>query len=427
MLTINSARQQKYCDGVSRRGFLRIGALGIGSMTFADLLRAEDAAGVGSSHKAVINIHLGGGPSHQDMFDLKPNAPVEFRGEFNPIQTNVPGFEICEHYPKLAQMADKFAVIRSLVGSNAGHSNFQTLTGYNQRSMTNIGGRPAMGSVTGKLLGATPSGAPPYVSYSGGSPGYLGPIYKPFSPNDARNVLRLNRGITAERLGDRTNLLSSLDTIRRDIDASGQLDALDSYTQRAYDMVLSGEVADALDLKKEDPEIVSIYGKTSANLLYARRLIQAGVRVVSMSAGWGGWDTHSNNFKSLGTRNLPQMDNGLSALIEDLEGLDMLNDVTIVVWGEFGRTPRVNSKAGRDHWPKLSTAFLAGGGMKTGQAVGVSTKYAEYAKDRPVDYQEVHATLYHNLGIDTVSTTITDPNGRPQFLLDMREPIAELI
>ncbi len=427
MLTINSSKTQRYCDGVSRRGFLTIGALGIGSLTLADLLRAEGAAGTGSSTKALINIHLSGGPSHQDMFDLKPNAPVEFRGEFNPIETNVPGLEICEHYPKLAQMADKFAVVRSLVGSNAGHSNFQTLTGYNQRSMTNIGGRPSIGSVVAKLQGATPSGAPPYVSYSGGSAGYLGPIYKPFSPSEAKNVLRLNRGLTAERLGDRTSILSSLDTIRRDIDSSGQLSALDSYTRRAVEMVTSGEVADALDSKKEAPEIVARYGKTSSNLMYARRLIQAGVRVVTMSASWGGWDTHSNNFKSLGTRNLPQMDNGLSTLIWDLERFDMLQDVTIVVWGEFGRTPRVNARAGRDHWPKLSTAFLAGGGMKTGQAIGSSTKYAEYADDRPVDYQEVHATLYRNLGIDSVSTTIVDPNGRPQYLLDYRDPIAELV
>lgn len=427
MFTIKSSQAQSYCDKVDRRGFLTIGALGIGSLTLADLLRSEAQAGNSSSHKAVINIHLGGGPSHLDMFDLKPTAPVEFRGEFRPIQTNVTGLDICEHLPQLAQMADKFAVIRSLVGSNAGHSNFQTLSGYNQRSMANLGGRPAMGSMVARLQGATPSGAPPYVSYSGGSPGYLGPIYRPFSPNQAKDVLRLNRAITVDRLDDRTGLLSSLDTIRRDIDGDGQLDAVDSYTQRAYEMITSGDVADALDLGKEDPEIVARYGKTSANLLYARRLIQAGVRVVSMSASWGGWDTHRGNFDSLRKRNLPQMDNGLSSLLWDLQRLAMLDDVTVVVWGEFGRTPRVNSSAGRDHWPKLSTAFLAGGGLRTGQAVGSSTKYGEYAQNRPVDYQEVHATLYHNLGIDPRTTTIIDPNGRPQYLLDFRDPIEELV
>jgi len=427
MLTIRTGSPQHYCDGVSRRGFLKVGAAGFCGLTLANLLRAEDAAGIGSSSKAIINIHLGGGPSHQDIFDLKPSAPVEFRGEFNPIATNVPGLEICEHLPKLAQMAEKFAVIRSLVGSNAGHSNFQTQSGYNQRSLTNIGGRPSIGSVVAKLQGANANGAPPFVSYSGGSAGYLGPIYKPFSPNDAKNVLRLNRGLTADRLSNRTNLLSSLDTIRRDIDSSGQVNALDSYTQRAYEMVTSGEVADALDLKKEDRNVVDRYSKQGENLLAARRLIQAGVRVVTLNASWGGWDTHNKNFTSLKTRNLPQMDVSLSALLWDLDRLDLLNDVSVVVWGEFGRTPRVNSRGGRDHWPKLSMAFLAGGGMKTGQAVGASTKYAEYAKDRPVDYQEVHATLYRNLGIDCESTTIIDPNGRPQYLLDYRNPIGELV
>lgn len=426
MLTIKFGDRHKTCDGVSRRSFLKIGALGIGSLTLADLLRAEAVSGVRASNKAIINIHLSGGPSHQDIFDLKPNAPAEFRGEFNPIRTNVPGLEICEHLPQLAKMADKFAVIRSLVGSNAGHSNFQTHTGFNTKSLTNVGGRPSIGSVVAKLHGSSPNGAPAFVSYNGGSPGYLGPVYSPFSPSEAMKVLRMNGNMTVDRLSDRTSLLTSLDTIRRDIDGSGQLDALDSYTQRAYDMVTSGEVANALDLKQEDPAIVERYGRPGQTVLYARRLIQAGVRVVTLNASWGGWDTHRNNFVSL-KKNLPQMDQSLSALLTDLERFDMLDDVSVVVWGEFGRTPRVNKSAGRDHWPKLSMAWLAGGGMRTGQAIGASSRYAEEAQDRPVDYQEVHATLYHNLGIDATSMTITDPNGRPQYLLDYRDPISELV
>ena len=399
-------------DRVSRRALLQMGAFGFAGFTLADLLRAEGQAGRGSSTKALINIHLSGGPSHQDLFDLKPNAPVEFRGEFNPIQTNVPGLDICEHLPQLAKMADKFAVIRSLVGSNAGHSNFQTHSGFNQRSLTNIGGRPALGSVISKIHGSAPSGAPPFVSYNGGSAGYLGPVHKPFSPNEAKKVLRLSRGLTADRLDNRTALLQELDTLRRDVDASGQLDALDSYTQRALEMVTSGQVADALELVGEDQAVVDRYGRTNRTLLTARRLIEAGVRVITLNAPWGGWDTHNNNFVTL-RRNLPKMDAGLGALLWDLDRLGMLDDVSVVVWGEFGRTPRVNQRAGRDHWPRLSTAFVAGGGMRTGQAVGASTKNAEYAKDRPVDYQEVHATLYHNLGIDPVTTTFTDPNGPP--------------
>ena len=184
MFRINLADQQTFCDGLSRRSFLALGTLGVGGLTLADLYRAE-AAGSGSSHKAVINIHLGGGPSHQDMWDLKPDAPSEYRGEFNPIQTNVPGMDICEHFPKLAKMADKFAVIRSLVGSNAGHSSDQTHTGYNRKSLTNIGGRPSLGSVVARLQGATPSGAPPFVSYNGGGFGYLVTLC-------TANLLRIN-------------------------------------------------------------------------------------------------------------------------------------------------------------------------------------------------------------------------------------------
>ncbi|MEO2022372.1 MAG: DUF1501 domain-containing protein, partial [Pirellulaceae bacterium] len=182
----------------------------------------------------------------------------------------------------------------------------------------------------------------------------------------------------------------------------------------------------ALDLNQEKADIVQRYGSSNKNLLIARRLIQAGVRVITMNGPWGGWDTHSNNFVTL-RKNLPKMDEGLSALIWDLERCDMYSDVSIVVWGEFGRTPRINAKAGRDHWPKLAGAFLAGGNMRTGQVVGSSSRKAEYAKDRAVDYQEVLATLYHNLGIDTVSTTIVDPTGRPQYLLDYRDPIRELV
>ena len=426
MLTLSTGQSARMCDGTTRRGFLQIGALAFGGLSLAEVLKAEEAAGVGSSNKGVINIHLNGGPSHQDIFDLKPEAPAEYRGEFSPIKTNVAGVDICEHLPKLAQMADKYALIRALVGSNAGHSNYQTLTGYNSKSLTNIGGRPSFGSVIAKLEGASDSGAPPYVAYTNAPHGYLGPVYKPFSPG-RRDLLTLQRSMTAERLATRTSLLSQVDNLRREADASGQMEAMDSYTQRAYSMVTSGRVAEALDLKKEDPTVVERYGKNSSNLLAARRLIEAGVRTVSMTAPWGGWDTHGNNFKNLKSRNLPQMDEGLSALVWDLDRLGMLNDVSVVVWGEFGRTPRINDKAGRDHWPKVSMAFMAGGGIKAGQVVGATDRIAGVAKDRPVDYQEVMATLYHNMGVDVATTQIIDPSGRPQYLLDVRKPISELV
>lgn len=426
MLTI-LGKKQRYCDGISRRNFLKAGALGIGGFTLADLLRAEAAAGVGSSTKAVINIHMNGGPSHQDIFDLKPEAPKEFRGEFYPIPTNVEGIEICEHLPRLATLADKFAVIRALVGSNAGHSNYQTHTGFNKKSLESLGGRPSLGSVVSKLKGSSGHGAPPFASYNGGSAGYLGATYQPFHPRRGSGNLKLDRSLTEDRVSNRKSLLDSLDRMRRDADASGQMSAMDNFTETAIDVVTSGRLADALDLDKEDPRVVERYGRENRYLLTARRLIQAGVRVVSMNGSWGGWDTHRDNFKNLSSRNLPKMDRGLHALITDLDSHGMLDDVSIVVWGEFGRTPRVNKRAGRDHWPRVAMAFLAGGGMRTGQVIGSTTRYAEEADSRPVHFQEVLATLYHNLGIDTETTQIIDPAGRPQYLLEHRDPVHELI
>lgn len=415
-----------YCDGVSRRSFLRLGALSLGAVatnfSLSDLLRAEDAAGVGSSSKAIINIHLGGGPSHQDMFDLKPDAPSEFRGEFSPISTNVEGMQICEHMPQLAEMADKFAIIRSLVGSTGQHSNYQTHSGYDMKDLRNAGGRPSIGSVVSKLNGPSSSGAPAFISYNGGDPGYLGPVYKPYAPQGGS--LKLSKDLTAERLDDRTNLLTSLDKIRRDVDSSGQMEALDSFTRRAVGVVTSGKVADALDAAKVSAADKERYGKEGMPFLTARRLVESGVRVVTFS--WGGWDTHGNNFVSL-KKQLPNLDRSLSSLITDLHDRGMEKDVTVIVWGEFGRTPRVNKGAGRDHWPQVMSAFVAGGGMKTGQVVGSTTKYAENAKDRPVHFQEVFATLYHNLGIDVASKTMEDTAGRPQYLVDKRDVIRELV
>lgn len=424
MFTITGGPTSEYCNGTSRRNFLKLGtaAFGVGALTLADVYRAEAAAGISGSHKAVINIHLGGGPSHQDMFDLKPEAPVEFRGEFNPVNTNVAGMQICEHFPRLATMADKFAVIRSLVGMVDDHSNFHTHTGFDRRDLRNVGGRPALGCVVTKLLGPAGSGAPPFVSYNGGEDGFLGPVYRPYKPQGGD--LKLLSDMTTERLESRTSLLSSLDKIRREADGSGQMAALDAYTQRAVGVVTSGKVADALDLQKEDPKVRERYGRDGDSFLRARRLVEAGVRVVTFD--WGGWDTHGDNFNSL-RKQLPKLDQGMSSLLTDLHERGMDKDVTIVMWGEFGRTPRVNSGAGRDHWSRLAMCFLAGGGMRTGQMIGTSTRYAEDAKDRPVHLREVFATLYHNLGIDPIKTTIKDPNGRPQFLTEGRGPIAELV
>jgi uncharacterized protein (DUF1501 family) len=236
--------------------------------------------------------------------------------------------------------------------------------------------------------------------------------------------LRLQGGLTEERLDSRTNLLGSLDKLRRDADTSGQMQALDSFTRRAVGVVTSGKVADALDMGKYDARDKERYGRDGTSFLTARRLIEAGVRVVTFS--WGGWDTHGQNFVTL-KRQLPKLDQAMAALLADLSDRGMDQDVTVVMWGEFGRTPRVNSGAGRDHWPQLAMCFLAGGGMKLGQAIGSSTRNAEYAKDRPVHFQEVFATLYRNLGIDVTTAQLRDTAGRPQYLVDKREVIRELV
>ena len=440
--------KSRCCDGISRRGFMKIGGVsfGAGGFTLADLMRAEAAAGKGNSHKAVINIFLGGGPPHQDMWEIKTDAPSEVRGEFNPIKTNVPGIEICEVFPKLAAKMDQAAVIRSVVGCAGGHDAFQCLTGWNNKDLKSIGGRPAIGSAVSKLFGPVDASVPPNIGLAkptkhvpwsdSGHPGFLGAAYTPFKPDGPGMKNMTLNGITIERLNDRRNLLSSIDSMRRDIDISGAMAGMDVFGQRALDVLTSSKLLDALDLSKEDPKIVERYGDgkpyqyqydgaptCNEQLLMARRLIEAGVRVVSLS--YGRWDSHSANFDLVRDHG-GKLDQCLSALIEDLEQRGMLDDVTIVVWGEFGRTPKINDKAGRDHWNKVSCAYLAGGGMRTGQAIGATNRLGEEAAERPVHMQEVMATLYHNLGIDTATVTIADPTGRPQYLVD-HEPIRELI
>ncbi len=330
MLTFQTGRSAPMCDGISRRRLLQIGAAGFAGLTLADILRAEDAQG-STGHKGVINIHLDGGPSHQDVFDLKPEAPVEFRGDFNPIKTNVSGIEICEHLPLLSQMADKYAIIRSLTGIVDDHTNFQTHTGFSRDNLRNVGGRPSIGCVVSRVLGSATGGAPPFVTYNDGPIGFLPPAYRGYRPDGGD--LRLGGQMTPERMSDRTSLLSTMDRIRRDMDGSRRMEALDAFTQRAVDVVTSGKVADALDINKEDPKIVEHYHPDTRNFLTARRLIEAGVRVVTMN--WGGWDTHGNNFGSL-KEQLPKLDRGIAALINDLHERGLQNDVTVVMWGEFG-------------------------------------------------------------------------------------------
>lgn len=447
MLTI-LGRTSTLCDGVSRRSFLRIGAIGVGAaaLTLPELMRAEAAGGKKPGHKAVINIFLGGGPPHQDMWDIKTDAPAEIRGEFKPIKTNVSGIEIGECFPRIARIMDKCVVVRSVVGATGHHYSQQCMTGWDERSLSNLGGRPSLGAGVAKVLGPVDLSVPPFVGLAArtahqpwsdpGIAGFLGPSYKPFQPDGPGRANMVLKGISSEQLADRRRLRASLDGLKRDIDVTGQLSGVDAMTERAFDVLTSSKLLEALDISKEDPKVRARYGDgkpyqfqydgaptCNDQLLMARRLVEAGVRVVTLS--YGRWDSHGQNF-ALVRDHGAKLDQCFSALVEDLASRGMLDDVTVIAWGEFGRTPRVNKDAGRDHWPQVSCALLAGGGMKSGQVIGATNRLGEYAKERPVHFQELMATLYHNLGIDPTALTISDPTGRPQYLVD-HKPMTEVI
>ena len=447
MLTILGTRQ-KFCDGLPRRDFLKIGSLALGGLSLPQMLRAETAAG--RSHKAVIMIYLSGGPPHQDTFDLKPDAPSEVRGEFRPIATNVPGIEICEHLPRIAAMMDKFVAIRSLVGAADSHASFQCVTGH-LASNQPPGGWPGIGSVVSKVRGPLNPSVPPAVDlsqkmahnpYNLPGPGFLGLAHTPFRPADETLAdMVLNPAVDEGRLSDRQNLLGNLDRFRRHADEAAPQGGLDAFTEQALGVLTSSELVKALDLSKEDPKVRAKYGEDvpdavaprfgskgygalMSRFLLARRVVEAGARLVTCS--FADFDWHGENFKR-GKSVLPLLDQGVAALVEDLHERGLDKDVSVIVWGEFGRTPKINERAGRDHWPNVACALLAGGGMRTGQTIGSTDRTASEAVDRPVHFQEVFATLYHNLGIDLGRTTITDLSGRPQYLVDGHEPIRELI
>jgi hypothetical protein len=419
----------RFCDGATRRDFLQIGAFGAG-LTLADMLYLRSAAAAAKkqpsrSQKAAIMIYLPGGPSHMDMYDMKPDAPKEFRGEFNPIKTNVPGVEICEHFPLQAKMWDRLACVRSIVSVDE-HSDSLVLTGYPDR-VNRTADHPSVGSVVSKLRSGSNGAVPPFVSLRGMSrgtePGYLGIAHRPFTPSGPGNQnLKLANGVTVERLDDRKNLLDKFDDTRREIDASGTMEGMDAYNLKAIEMVTSGVVRDALDIRKENPKVVERY-KGVEQFLTARRLVEAGVGCVTLSIG--GWDTHGQNFQTL-KRQLPKVDQGIANLIQDLHERGMADDVVTVMWGEFGRTPKINSNAGRDHWAPVMSAMIAGGGLKMGQAIGASTAKGERPKDRPLSVPNVLSTIYHVLGIDP-SITFPNGSGRPMYILDEREPVKELL
>ena len=443
MLTING-RGGRLCDGVTRRDALKIGALG--GLSLPDLLRAEQRAGIRGSHKAVIMIYMCGAPPHQDMYDLKMEAPSGIRGPFQPIDTAVPGIRICEHMPMLAKVMDKCIPLRSVHGSpNGSHDSFICYTGH---SFVNQppGDWPSMGAVASRLqgpvnvsvpsfIGLSPNtGHPPYGSP--GHPGFLGISHGAFRPSGpSRANMKLN-GVTLDRLGNRKQLLTSLDAFRRSHSGDSSLAGLDDLNRQALDILTSSRLADALDLSKEDPAVRERYGKGSPknfgdgaprnleHFLMARRLVEAGARVVTLN--FGRWDFHSNNHNTARDTHLPLFDRGLATLIADIYERGLGDDVSVVAWGEFGRTPRINKTAGRDHWPQVGGGLIAGGGMQTGQVIGSTDRLGGVPKDRPVHFGEVFATLYRNLGLDPATMKLPDRAGRPQYIVDKHSPLPEV-
>ena len=454
MLTIfGSQTYGGFCDRASRRDFLKIGGMALGGLALSDVLRLEAAQGT-RSHKAIINVYLPGGPPHIDMWDLKPDAPAEIRGEYRPIATNVPGMEICELFPKLAKMADKFAIIRSLADSDGDHAAYQCMTGRKRGQQPPPGGWPAAGAWVSKAKGNVNQAVPAHVSLmyktgearwgDPGDGGFLGMGHAPFrlvggKDNGMKSDSMVLQGVTLDRLQDRDSLRASLDGFRRAADATGSMSGLDQFSQKALGILTSSKLADALDLSKEDPKVVEKYGvddpaferdgapRMVRNFCIARRLVEAGARVVSMN--FIRWDWHGGdgmNFVN-SKRDFPLLDSGLSSLLTDLHERGLDKDVSVVVWGEFGRTPRLNNRNSRDHWPQANAAIVAGGGMRLGQVIGSTNKHAEHPVDRPVKFEEVFATLYAKAGL-SLNTREFDLRGRPQYLVEPGiEPMRELM
>ena len=469
MLTIPGPKS-RFCDGMSRRSWLQIGGLAMGGLALPEILRAEANSSGRKRIKGVIMVILPGGPSHLDMYDLKPDAPPEIRGEFQPIATNVPGIEISELMPRLAGVADKLTLFRSLVGFKNDHNTHWCSTGWESHpAMPSSpivpgfpsGDWPSMGAVLSRQFGSRVPGVPPAVDLVPTDPdarfimrtaptqgGYLGAAHAGFEVDAVdRGNLVLN-GVNLRRLSDRRALLSSLDRYRRRVLRDATMDGIDEFHKQAFEVLTSPRLAEALDLSREESPNRARYGldgeypneregKTYLDqFLLARRVIEAGARCVTiafsrwpfgrMLQGDYNWDWHKNCFDEARGA-LPLFDLGMSALIKDLDQRGLLDEVAVVAWGEFGRTPKINNNAGRDHWPNVAGALLAGGGLRSGQVIGSTSRWGADPKTRPVHFRDVFATLYDRLGIDIANTKWNDLAGRPQYIVGDHRPLPELI
>lgn len=433
--------KSRYCDGVTRRNVLKAGLLGGMGISLANLLRweAQGAIASGDSGKNAIFIYLPGGQSHHDTWDMKPDSKDEMvRGEFKPIDTNLPGLQVCEHMPNLARQAGKFALLRSVCHTLAAHAPGQQYMRSGNKPSPALE-YPNHGSIVAKEH-AAPVGIPPYVSLpvsrtNGGveTPGYLGVKYSSFAVNEDPNLAEFSvralatpDGLTLDRIEKRVKFMRGLDTAFRNVELhSQQLEGMDSFYHQAYDILRSSKAREAFDLNSVPDKQRERYGRTSFGqaLLLARRLVEVGVRCVAVD--FGSWDTHRDNFKSLKENLLPPFDQGVAALLEDLHQTGLLDNTVVWCTGEFGRTPKINDNAGRDHWARAMSMIMAGGGIKPGQVIGETDENAAEPIDNPYSPDDAAASFMHALGIDHKKEYHT-PTGRPVMISRDGNPIPEL-
>lgn len=438
---------------LSRRTFLRAGALGAAGLTLSDLLRHESQAASANTERSVIILWMRGGPSQHETWDPKPNAPAEYRGKFGATSTAVPGIQICDLLPNCAKLMDKWSIIRSLYHTNAGHSAGDQIlfTGHDPGLDPNVNVHPSCGSIVSEQLGHLTPQLPPYVMIPRQVPGtdsaYLGVAHKPFEtledpgtkgPFELKNF-SLVEGISASRFNERRTLLAGFDQLRAQVDSSGQMEAVDKFQDQAWHILSSDKARDAFNLDAEPAHVRERYGfmprydpgasnrcsaaAFSQRMLLARRLVEAGVRLVTVDCRW--WDTHVEGFDSMENGFLPRWDQCYPALIQDLEERGMLKNTMVVAWGEFGRTPRVNTNRGRDHYPNVFNAALAGGPVEGGRVVGSSDAKGAFPLANPKSPQDVLSTMYRFLGIDESKHYLNNA-GRPIRTLPFGQPIDEL-
>lgn len=435
----------------SRRSVLKTSLAGLGGLTLPGLMKLRAEGKAASSSKSVILLWMTGGPSQIDTWDPKPDMPIEVRGPFKTIPTKLPGTHICEFLPKQAAMLDKFTIIRSVDCRNSNHEPNMVMQTANRAAAPRINSKghlyPAFGSVIAKHRGPNHPGMPPYVVLNLKSRshvawgGYLGTQYDPFNGAVASQLFQLPKGLTMERLQSRHDLSTQMDSLRRDIDGSGMMDAMDSFSQKAFEIVAGGRAQEAFDLSKEPKNVIDRYGDHdwAKQALLARRLVERGSSFVTIDlsnhSASGTWDNHGDNIPPYGgiwnglRPLLPVFDHVITTLVSDLGERGMLDDTLVIAMGEFGRTPTLGTQGstdGRNHWPYVMSMCLAGGGLRHGQVIGASSRDGGEIAERPVTPGDLAATIYQHMGVP-LNATYPDHQGRPIYIVDDGEPLKELV